>query len=117
MRYAATLALGAVLLALCGCGASGKAAPPPPEYSVQQVEAAFRAQGLLLRQARFGPASGVVRLSYPGIEVDVVANDASWISVISGGERRSELRNLTVEWEPRLDKPVRLALRRLRAHV
>jgi hypothetical protein len=115
MRFVATLAVGTVVIALCGCGASRKALPPT--YSVHQVEAAFKAEGLPLRQARFGPATGVVRLRHPGVEVEVVSASARWITVTTGHERESDLHNVMVQWEPRFDQPVRSALRRLRSHV
>jgi hypothetical protein len=69
VRYATILVLGAVVVGLCGCGAAKSRAT---YYSVPQVETAFRAHGLLLHQARFGPASGIVKLRGPGgLEVDV----------------------------------------------
>jgi hypothetical protein len=114
VRLVAVTLGGVALIGLCGCGAAKSRAT---DYSVPQVEAAFKAQGLQLRQARFGPATGVVRLRHPGIEVDVVSISARWSTITSGSERESDLHNLVVQWEPRFDQSVQAALRRLRSHV
>jgi hypothetical protein len=112
MRYAAILALGAVVLSVSGCGATRSRAI---DYSVQQVKAAFGAHGLPLRQARFGPASNIVKLLHPGIEVDVDVGtgNVSWSSVSTEPERGASKHNVIVTWSPRYARSVRAALRQL----
>jgi hypothetical protein len=115
VRYATTFALGAILITLCGCGAAKSRATG---YSVQQVKAAFKAHGLSLRQARFGPASGIVKLVGPGIEVDVAAlhgtGTVSWGSGSTVVERDASKRNVIVTWwQPRHPKSVKAALHQL----
>jgi hypothetical protein len=115
VRYATILVLGAVVVSLCGCGSSSRQADT---YSVQQVEAAFVAHGLPLRQAPFGPASGVVKLLRPGLEVDVeTAGSPQWITIEVQSRRSTQPRNLFVDFAPRYSKPVGAALRQLRSHA
>lgn len=113
MRLATTLAVGVVLIAPAGCGGSQTRVT---DYSVQQVKAAFKAHGLPLRQARFGPASGIVKLLHSGLEVDVdVAHTGmtEWQSGSTMVERSTSQRNLIVTWPPRYTKSVKAALREL----
>jgi hypothetical protein len=116
VRYVTTLASGAILIALCGCGA---AKTRVTGYSVPQVEAAFKAHGLQLHQARFGPATGIVKLLGPGrLEVDVdVAHKRTgateWLVASTMAERSTSQHNVIVTWQPRLTKSVKAALRQL----
>jgi hypothetical protein len=117
VRYGAILALGVIVVGLSGCGGAKSQA----NYSVPQVETAFTAHGLPLRQARFGPASGIVKLRGPGgLEVDVdVAHKGmtEWLTASAIADRNTSQRNLIVTWAPRYTKSVNAALRQLRSHA
>jgi hypothetical protein len=115
----AILALGAVVVGLCGCGGAKSQAT---DYSVRQVEVAFSAQGLPLRQARFGPASGIVKLLHSGLEVDVAvahkgSGEIKWLTASTMAERDTSQGNVIVTWSPRYTKSVTAALRQLRSHA
>jgi hypothetical protein len=109
-----TLAIGALVIGLCGCGG---AKSQSSGYSVHQVQAAFTAHGLPLRRARFGPSSGVVKLRGPGgleVDVDVAHKGMSeWLTVSAVANRNTSQRNLMVTWAPRYTKSVNAALRQL----
>jgi len=104
------------VIGLCGCGGAKSQAT---SYSVPQVEAAFKAHGLRLHQARFGPATGIVKLLGPGgLEVDVAvkhrgSGTVSWTSFSGGSERDASQRNMIVTWPPRYTGSVNAALRQL----
>jgi hypothetical protein len=66
--------VGLAVAALSACGSSHRVRPH--DYSVQQVERVFAAHGIPLRQTRYGPEAGVVKLLNHKVEVDIVLNGA-----------------------------------------
>jgi hypothetical protein len=105
---------GLAVAALSACGSSHRVGLH--DYSVQQVKRVFAAHGIPLRQARFGPATGVVELRNHKVEVDVVsAHTTEWGTVSSGDSRNRVRRNVIVTYPPSHARAVEAALRSLKA--
>jgi len=87
------LGLGLVVIGLSACGSSHRRAGP---YSVNQVESAFGAQGIVLHKAQRQPKRGVeVLVAEPQVRVLVDVGGASY-SVGWTGERPIGQGNVTV---------------------
>ena len=106
--------VGVAVAALSACGSSHRVGLR--DYSVQQVKRVFAAHGIPLRQARVGPAKGVVELRSHNVKVDIAADHAAqWITVSSGHASTRVWRNVIVTYPPGDARAVTAALRSLRA--
>jgi hypothetical protein len=104
--------VGFAVAALSACGSSHRVGLH--DYSVHQVKRAFAAHGIPLRQARFGPAQGVVKLRNHNVEVDVASGHVTWLTVSSGDSSTRVWRNVIVAYPPSHARAVRAALRALK---
>jgi hypothetical protein len=107
--------VGLEVAALSACGSSHLARSH--DYSVNQVKRAFAAHGIALRQARYGPATGIVKLSDHNVEVDVAHGHGTekWLSVSTAGLRSRAFGNVIVTYPPSQTGDVKAALRSLSA--
>ena len=84
---------------------------------MQQVKRAFAAHGIPLRQARYGPTTGVVKLVDHNVEVDVAVGHRTekWLSGTIGDFDSRASDNLIVTYPRSQVRAVRAALRSLQA--
>lgn len=116
MNVAKLAGVGLAVATLSACGSSHVARPP--DYSVKQVKRAFGAHGIPLHQARYGPATDVVKLSNHNVEVDVAlghGTETEWLSASTVDLRSKALGNVIVAYPPSHSAAVMAALRSLRA--
>ena len=114
MRAVKLVGVGLAVATLSACGSAHRTRLH--DYSVQQVKHVFAAEGIALREARYGPAVGVVKLTNRQVEVDVDTghNTTKWQSVTAGDLRMGAVANVIVSYPPSQMHAVKAALRSLK---
>lgn len=114
VRLATLVGVGLAVAALSACGSSHRTRLR--DYSLQQVKHVFAAEGVPLRQTRFGPAKGVVKLVNHKVEVDVdVGGATNWLTASSGDLLFTGIGNVYVNYPPSQRRAIKAALRSLEA--
>jgi hypothetical protein len=116
VRVVKLAGVGLAVAALSACGSSQRVRVHG--YSVQQVKRVFAAHGIPLRQARYGPATGVVKLLDHNVEVDIALGHGTeqWLLVSGGaGFGSAAVGNVTVTYPRSHTHAVKAALRSLQA--